>query len=297
MTIGIAGVVVKRRGLTILDRATLELGPGLHGVIGRNGAGKTTLLRVLAGHVRVDAGTVTGPGATALGRVAQDVRYAGPTIGAHLDVAAIGHPTLDRRLALAILGDAGLGPDTPTKTLSAGQRQLLSVAAALSSGAGAVLLDEPFTGLDVGLRTSLRDRIIGVAADRPDLCLALTSHQSEDLAGLVDDVTTVSDGGIVTGPVALDAARHGFPTMRGARDKVDAIAGDLPRISAKTLGGIADVTLARPLSCSAVRRADAEGVIVTHPADGELIDLLALHGAPARSGAPTGNGAPGRNGQ
>lgn len=135
MTIGIAGVVVKRRGLTILDRATLELGPGLHGVIGRNGTGKTTLLRVLAGHVRVDAGTVTGPGATALGRVAQGVRYAGPTIGAHLDVAAIGHPTLDRRLALAILGDAGLGPDTPTKTLSAGQRQLLSVAAALSSGA------------------------------------------------------------------------------------------------------------------------------------------------------------------
>ena len=297
MTIGIAGVVVKRCGLTILDRATLELGPGLHGVIGRNGTGKTTLLRVLAGHVRVDAGTVTGPGATALGRVAQDVRYAGPIIGAHLDVAAIGHPTLDRRLALAILGDAGLGPDTPTKTLSAGQRQLLSVAAALSSGAGAVLLDEPFTGLDIGLRTSLRDRIIGVAADRPDLCLALTSHQSEDLAGLVDDVTTVSGGGIVTGPVALDAARHGFPTLRGARDKVDAIAGDLPRISAKPLGGIADVTLARPLSCSAVRRADAEGVIVTHPADGELIDLLALHGAPARSGAPTGNGAPGRNGQ
>ncbi|MFD5867796.1 ATP-binding cassette domain-containing protein [Corynebacterium sp. NPDC060344] len=303
MTIGLADVAVTRRGRTILDRASLELGPGIHGVIGRNGVGKTTLLRVLAGHMSVDSGTVTGPGAgtnsneannagqTALGRVAPDVRYAGPTVGTHLDVAAIGHPTLDRVLALSILDDAGVGPDSRTKTLSAGQRQLLSVGVALSSGAGSVLLDEPFTGLDVGLRHDLRDRIIGVAANRPGMCLVLTSHRSEDLAGLVDDVTTISDSGIVAGPIALDAARHYFPTLRGTSEKVDTIAGDLPRISTRTLGSVAEVTLARPLSCSAARRAAAEEVTVTHPADDELIDLLAIHGT------PIGNDATGRNGR
>lgn len=284
MTIDIADIVVKRRGRTILDTVTLRLQPGIHGVIGRNAAGKTTLLRVLAGHLRAGSGTVGSTGGTALGRGAPDVRYAGTTVGSHLDVAAIGHPALDRDLALAILGDAGITADSRTKTLSAGQRQLLSAAAALSSGAGAVLLDEPFTGLDIGLRRDLRDRIIALASGRPELCLVVTSHRSEDLAGLIDDVTTISDDGVVAGPVALDDARTFFPTVRGATAAVDAIAGTSVRLSTKNLGGITETTLGAPLSCSAARRATAEGVAVTHPSDEELIDLLALHGAPERTG-------------
>lgn len=281
MTIGISDVVVRRRGHTILDRASVELGPGIHGIIGRNGVGKTTLLRVLAHHMRVTAGTVHGLGTTALARVAPDVRFAGATVGQHLDVAAVGHPGLDRELALDILAAAGIDARTRTATLSAGRRQLLSVATALSSGADAILLDEPFTGLDVGLRRALRDHVIAVAGDHPDLCLVLTSHRSEDLAGLVDDVTTIADSGIVVGPISLDAARSGFPTLRGPSAMVDVIAGETPRASAKHLGGIAEVTLSHPLSCSASRRATAEGITVTEPEDGELIDLLALHGAPA----------------
>ncbi|MFC3849924.1 ATP-binding cassette domain-containing protein [Corynebacterium hansenii] len=295
MTIGIADVVVRRRGHTILDRANLELGPGIHGIIGRNGVGKTTLLRVLARHMRVTAGTVRSSDTTALGRVAPDVRFAGATVGQHLDVAAVGHPGLDRELALGILAAAGIDARARTATLSAGRRQLLSAATALSSGAGAVLLDEPFTGLDVGLRRVLRDRIIGVAGDHPELCLVLTSHRSEDLAGLVDDVTTISDAGIVAGPISLDAARASFPTMRGPSAMVDAIAGDAPRAAAKSLGGIAEVTLSRPLSCSASRRAAAEGITITHPEDGELIDLLALHSASADPGTTTRAPATTRN--
>lgn len=250
MTIGISDVVVRRRGLTILDRAYLELGPGIHGVIGRNGVGKTTLLRVLARHLRTGEGAVRISGSTALGRVAPDVRYGGRTVGAHLRVAAIGHPGLDGDLALTILGDAGIDSASPTARLTAGQRQLLSAATALASGADAILLDEPFTGLDVGLRSALRDRIITTASGRPDLCLVLTSHRSEDLAGLVDDVTTISDGGVVTGPISLDTAGAEFPTVRGPSAGVDAVVGDRPRVGTKALGGIAEVTLSRPLSGS-----------------------------------------------
>lgn len=185
MTIGISDVVVPRRGHPILDRASVELGPGIHGIIGRNGVGKTTLLRVLAHHMRVTAGTVHGPDTTALARVAPDVRFAGATVGQHLDVAAVGHPGLDRELALDILAAADIDARTRTATLSAGRRQLLSVATALSSGA-------------------------------------------------------------VAGPIALDAARSGFPTLRGPSAMVDVIAGETPRASAKHLGGIAEVTLSHP---------------------------------------------------
>lgn len=43
------------------------------------------------------------------------------------------------------------------------------------------------------------------------------------------------------------------------------------------------MTLSRALTQSAHRRADATGVYVTHPTDGELIDILAIHGAPERN--------------
>ncbi len=302
------GVNVRYRNRPILSDVSVAFGPGIHGVVGRNGVGKTTLLRVLAGHLRPAAGSVERPAAgerrgTAIARVAADVRYAGATVGKHLRVAAIGHPALDRELALAIVDDAGVTASTRTKILSAGQRQLLSAATALASGAAAILLDEPFTGLDVERRLALRDRIIAVAAERPDLCLILTSHRSEDLAGLVDDVTVIhrgtegpdharvhgtdvpnhardrnTDGARVTGPIPLDDARPRYPVLQGPTAAVDAIAGDATRIRAKSLGAISEITLGRPLTQSAMRRAGTENITVSMLSDGDLIDVLAMHG-------------------
>lgn len=285
------GITVTRRNRRILTDVSVAFGPGIHGIVGRNGVGKTTLLRVLAGHLRPTAGSMERP-ETAIARVAADVRYAGATVGTHLRVAAIGHPALNRELALAIAGDAGITAPTRTKTLSAGQRQLLSAATALASGATAILLDEPFTGLDVERREALRDRIIAVADDRPDLCLILTSHRSEDLAGLVDDITVIhrdaDDDGVprgrdaagarATGPIPIDDARPHYPVLHGPTAAVDAIAGDATRIRAKSIGAISEVTLDRPLSQSAQRRADAENITVSMLSDEDLINVLAMHG-------------------
>lgn len=269
---------VTRGGRAILAPVRLRLGPGVHGVIGPNGAGKTTLLRLLAGHLRDDAGRRLAAD-TALGRVAHDVHPAGRDVRAHLDLAEIGHPGLDRRLALAILADAGVAERSRTARLSNGQRQLLSAAVALASGAATVLLDEPFNGLDAATRRALRERIIAVLADRPGLRLVLTSHRAEDLAGLVDDLIVVA-AGRVHPPIALDEARDRYPVLAGPADAVAALAGDRPRVATRRIGGIAEATLAAPLDAAARARAAGLGVTLTPLDDQALIDAMAMH-APA----------------
>ena len=147
-------------------------------VLGPSGCGKTTLLRTVAGMDRPDAGTVQlgerileGPGV----HVTPEHRAIGlvPQEGAlfpHLDVArniAFGLHRLPRaeRAArverlLHLVDLAGLGRRRPHQ-LSGGQQQRVALARALAPDPDLVLLDEPFSALDTGLRALIRAEVAG----------------------------------------------------------------------------------------------------------------------------------------
>lgn len=256
-----------------LDEAlNLDIAAGIHGIIGPNGAGKTTLLRLIAGHHRLRSGTLH-TGSSSLSRAGADATFAGHTIRDHLAVAQLGHPQLDAELAATVLGIAGLSPAAVIRNLSVGHRQLVSIAAALAAGTEVTLLDEPFNGLDVRTRGELRQLLITAAAERTTWTLLISSHRSEDLAGLVSDVISLHDGR-AHGPIELDQVREDYPTLVGPTAEVQALAAGHPVIGQATLGPTLRVTLAAPLSTSAARRAAATGVDITHPDDQTLIDLL-----------------------
>lgn len=251
---------------------TLTLGTGIHGIIGPNGSGKTTLLRLIAGHHRPTAGTVA-TATTVLARAGSDACFAGTTVRDHLAVARIGHPALGEDLAAQVLAIAGISPTAVIRRLSVGHRQLIAVAVALAANAPVTLLDEPFNGLDVRTRSELRQVLIQEAARRENWTLLLTSHRSEDLAGLVTDVTALRNGGS-TGPTELDQVRKDFPTLVGPAETVRSLTGEHPVVERAVLGPTLRLTLASALSPSEARRAEAEGVEITHPDDRTLIDLL-----------------------
>ncbi|WP_448852426.1 ATP-binding cassette domain-containing protein [Corynebacterium sp. 335C] len=299
MTVDFTNARLRAGRRTILTIPSLRLGPGVHGLIGPNGAGKTTLLR----HVfDPDA----APGVTAspasLSRAGGDAEFAGAKVRTHLDYAELGVPGIDREWASAQLEGIGLSPTSRLRGLSTGERQMLSAVVALAARTPVVMLDEPFNGLDAGRRDVLRDAIVDVLARRGDeLTVLITSHRAEDLAGLVDDVTIVRDGG-VAGPVALDDVRAGFPLLTGPADAVRALAGNRPVLAERSLAGMLEVRLGAPLAedrddaarasgAGAEGRTDrADGVRVTGPDDRELIDLLAMHGTPGGE-APAGDAA------
>jgi ABC-type Mn2+/Zn2+ transport system ATPase subunit len=151
-------------------------------LLGPNGGGKTTLLRALLGELRPMRGTVEVHGRAAT--VAQTERSRLDFPVSALDVAMMGAlPRLpwwrrpgnqDRRAALAALervGVAARAMDT-FGDLSGGQRQRVLIARGLVQDAQLLLLDEPFSGLDVPAAKGLESLIAELAAEGRGIVIA-----------------------------------------------------------------------------------------------------------------------------
>lgn len=191
-------------------------------LFGPNGAGKTTLLRLLAGLLRPSSGEVRLLGRTLqrdaalergqVGLIShQSMLYDALTVSENVAFAAKLHGVRDVAGATAnALGRLGLEARalTPVRALSRGWQQRVSVARAVVHGPALILLDEPYTGLDVagaraltGLLRSLRDD--GAA-------LALVTHSVEEGLALATHAAIMLDGTIrrLESTTGLDAAAY-----------------------------------------------------------------------------------------
>ena len=204
----------------VLAGVDLEVESGtLAAILGPSGCGKTTLLRAIAGFVTPRRGTIrlgarvlVGPGQVR----APEARGVGlvPQEGAlfpHLSVARnVGYGLVQptwrsmvrqksvrhRRVAelLDLVGLAGTGQRKPSQ-LSGGQQQRIALARALAPNPSVVLLDEPFSALDAGLRASLRTEVRTLLRDQEVASVLVTHDQAEALA--IADTVAVMLGGRV----------------------------------------------------------------------------------------------------
>ena len=206
MFLKLEGVSVRyTRGTTAraaVEAATLGLRQGQIGVlIGPSGCGKTSLLRAVAGLERCDAGRIAmggvvlsdasagvhlPPESRRIGMVFQD--YA---LFPHLSVAdnvAFGVQHLARReraervqQMLDLVGLAHAARRAPHQ-LSGGQQQRIALARALAPQPQLLLLDEPFSSLDVDLRERLAQEIRVILQDSGTTALFVTHDQFEAFA-------------------------------------------------------------------------------------------------------------------
>ena len=195
--------------LTGLDLA-VETG-SLVALLGPSGCGKTTLLRVVAGFERAEAGTVEVGGALVEGpgrHLAPERRRVGivPQEGAlfpHLSVrdnVAFGLPRPARRgtrpdEVLELVDLVGLGTRMPHE-LSGGQQQRVAVARALAPRPSLVLLDEPFSALDAGLRATVRAQV-RASLRAAGASAILVTHDQQEALSVADVVAVVRDGRVV----------------------------------------------------------------------------------------------------
>jgi len=198
-------VVLDDVDLTVADAEIMA-------VTGVNGAGKSTLLSCLAGLHRPSAGTVSVLGGPprddaafwrAVALVAdQPTWYPGLTVREHLELVRLTHePVHGWCLPADELIDAfGLSAraDAVPLDLSSGQRQRLSLAAALARPSRLLLLDEPEQSLDAGFRQELAGLLrLGYAAHGGTVVMA--THDL-DFAGAADARRVLLADGRVAAP-------------------------------------------------------------------------------------------------
>ena len=212
ITIRVRNVSKRFDDAVALHDFSLDVWQGdLLSLLGPSGCGKTTALRVIAGFENPDSGQVeiagremvgpsefVPPESRQVGMVFQD--YA---LFPHMTIArnvAYGLPRdqqRDRRVAevLELVGLSGLAGRLPHE-LSGGQQQRVALARALAPRPEVVLLDEPFSNLDAGLRERVRREVRAILKEAGTTAVFVTHDQEEALA-MSDTVAVMRSGTIV----------------------------------------------------------------------------------------------------
>ena len=193
------------------------------GLIGPSGGGKTTLLHAIAGFEQPISGTLRFDGRELLPLKPAErplsMLFQEHNLFPHLSAAKNVGLGIDPRLrldaaqrdaverALEEVGLAGLGPRLPSE-LSGGQRQRVALARALVRKRPLMLLDEPFGGLDPGLR---REMIALVEKLRrtEELTVLLSIHTPEDIADIAEQLAFVADGRVIAVGAPEEILRSG----------------------------------------------------------------------------------------
>jgi iron(III) transport system ATP-binding protein len=195
-----------------VDAIDLEVtAGGFLALLGPSGCGKSTTLRLIAGFEAPDAGSVWIGGQL----VADPKRMAPPeqrhvgmvfqegALFPHLTVAAniaYGLATRAQRNKrvddlLELVGLPGIGNRMPHE-LSGGQQQRVALARALAPEPTVVLLDEPFSSLDAGLRARLRLEVRAILRQAGATAISVT-HDQDEAFSLADEVAVMWQGRIV----------------------------------------------------------------------------------------------------
>ncbi|MCU7937045.1 MAG: ABC transporter ATP-binding protein [Candidatus Thiodiazotropha sp. (ex Dulcina madagascariensis)] len=266
---------VKYGSQTVVDDVSFELESGAIGcLLGPSGCGKTSLLRAIAGFEPLAEGeillhgrSVSYPGRT----MAPEKRRVGMVFQ---DFALYPHLTVEKNIAfglrglsgkqqservrelLGLVGLSGLEKKYPHQ-LSGGQQQRVALVRAMAPRPEILLLDEPFSGLDVELREQLT-REVRTILKREGVTAILVTHDQQEAFSLADSIGVLGEG-------RLHQWDSGYSLYHQPRDRFVAdFIGQGAMIPGRVLrDGQIDSSLGR-----------MKGNFVDQPGEGEAVELL-----------------------
>ncbi len=287
--------------VVVLDDINLTLRTGeIVGLLGRSGCGKSTLLRIVAGLAPPTSGEVRHRGAVVHGP-AEGIAMVFQTfalfpwltvlenVQAGLDAIGIAEAEARQRAlqAIDLIGLDGFESAYP-RELSGGMRQRVGFARAMVVNPAVLLMDEPFSALDVLTGETLRGDFIElwVAGRLPTKAVLLVTHNIEEAVFMCDRILILSSNpGRVAAEVTIPLPRPRQRLSSTFRDIVDDIysrmtAGPVPSTTCeKHAAGMAGIATRLP-PMSAMRIIGVADTLAAPPFNGEadLHDLaMRLH--------------------
>lgn len=182
----------------IIDQLSLRLSKGsTSALIGASGSGKSTLLKLMIGLLKPEAGTITFQGSLSY-LMQQDTLLPWRTVWDHLTLI----PELQKRKIdqhalqelLNVIGLKGAEHKFPHQ-LSGGMRRRVSLAQAVLREHSLLLMDEPFSSLDIHSREQMFDLLKTIRKKR-DLTILMVTHDYRDAITIADHILWLNEGNI-----------------------------------------------------------------------------------------------------
>ncbi|EXX85340.1 ABC transporter [Paenibacillus darwinianus] len=192
-----------RKQLSVIDQFSFSMSKGeIVGVVGESGSGKSTLLRLIAGletpaegkidisqRTVVDVRTFIPPEQRGVGMVFQDYAlFPHLTVAKNIEFGLHRFSKADRQARLKEMIElvqlTGLENRYPHE-LSGGQQQRVALARALAPKPALLLMDEPFSNLDVDLKAAIRAELRDILKKAEMTCLLVT-HDQQDVDAICE---------------------------------------------------------------------------------------------------------------
>jgi len=242
-------------GVQALRGVSLELSPGVFGLLGPNGSGKTTLMKIVATLLEPDSGTIEMNGADLIARKDRTRRVLGylpqdfglyPTLTAWqmLDYFAKLKGIIDKKerhaLIDALLDRVNLSSERTRRLsgFSGGMRQRLGIAQALIGEPELIIVDEPTAGLDPEERLRFHNLISEAATE--NTVVILSSHIVSDVSNLCSRMAIIRQGKILsecTPRQAVDELKGSVWEGIVAREQLSTFKTRFNVISSRTFDG------------------------------------------------------------
>jgi len=187
------GICKSYKNKLVLDKIDFEIAAGDAAVfVGRNGSGKSTLLSILSGFLRLDSGNVTRPPLVQFCpqenslfdelTVMDNLKFWQTASGSQNNFAFTTMLGLDEYMQKKV------------KHLSGGMKKCLAICCTLTGNPDAIILDEPFAGLDILHKKKLLDVFKLLKAEGKTILYS--SHSTDEICGLNADIYLVADAQI-----------------------------------------------------------------------------------------------------
>lgn len=201
--IEVVGVKKKFRRKKVLDNITFNVKKGeITALLGLNGVGKSTLLKIIMGLVKQDKGEVLFNGEKLNYKTYENIAFVPDVLNTYGDMKikdafeymSMMYEKWDMDKAYEMLKDFKLTDDLKINKLSKGNIARVKLILGFARHPEYLLLDEPFSGIDIFTREKFIESLIGYMDN--NIGILLTTHELKEVENIVDKVVFLSYGNI-----------------------------------------------------------------------------------------------------